>query len=172
MAPAICEAGTTEACTCEDGNSSTRRCAIAGQWSGCSCGGVSRGTERLEQMRARMVGVWSGTVDTDWVGIVCVRVEFLDDGTYATLTTGGIAPAFYWNTDGYRGQRWELIDEQASGYILGEVDFVLSETGVGRWDGRITRLEMSDDGSQLTFQLAPRDGEVSRPLAVTLHRER
>lgn len=126
--------------------------------SGCASGGYQEGpgtAATLDDLKAGMVGTWTGCVSTRWADTYQVTLTFRADGTFSgrALTvpsTHQPLAALYWGSDqDLPSKTYVMHDLQDDGTGRGEIVIASYAGDSGRGDIKNLRLM----GNSLTFEL-------------------
>jgi hypothetical protein len=148
--PPLCVPGSSQSCACTDGSRGAQVCLATGKFDVCVC------TNELDRIRKGMVGTWIGVHSDPWVSPFKVTIVFGANGVYTGHCAQGVCPApvFYYGVDDdspaktYQLQSLNLGDRSASGII----NIVFDAAGTDVTQGSIEEVDLSTDGSRLTFQ--------------------
>lgn len=139
-----CIPGASVACACTDGSSGAQVCRADGTFAECKC--------VLSEMRAKIVGAWSGTRTSPWDQTQPVKVEFRADGTYSAHCGNSACAAMYWGVDSDSADKKYSIDTvNESGTGFGQIAIGFSGGNVGK--GELRNITFDVGGNNLSFNL-------------------
>jgi hypothetical protein len=108
--------------------------------------------EHLQQMKARMVGTWRGSVTSPWTPPKYeVEITFRADGRYSArcLGTEACLPFHYGSAAETPLHTWDLVDVQANREAVGTL-YVWERPG--SWVGDLKKVTLYGEGARLTFE--------------------